>query len=431
MILKGNQRGHARNLAQHLLNVAENDHVEVYQLRDVAADDLQSAFLEIEATGYATPRGTAKSFYSLSVNPPADETADIADFERAIDMAEDRLGLHDQPRAIVFHEKYGRRHAHVVWSRIDTKDDMPVSIRISHDRQKLMELSHELFVRQGWDVPAGIARYDNASPQDIRHGEWMQFKRTGIHPDEHRGLVREAYDLSDTVDAFAHALEERGYILAQGNRGFVVLDGAGEVHSVMRLTKERKKAVEDKLGPSDQVQSVDDAQKSLDARRSAVIDQEWDRLQAERDHALEPYKRALDGLRAEQRAERIVQRQHHNQREEEEGLIRAQRLRSGLLGVWDRITFQHNKTVRRNAQEAEAAYKRDRSERQALIERQLQDRRALQDRMQIVLNEQMERQRQFRQEAAFYLRQDQRDAPRPGQGRHLPDFDGPELEPEL
>jgi hypothetical protein len=41
-------------------------------------------------------------------------------FEAAIDMAEQRLGLDGHPRAIVFHEKEGRRHAHAVWSRIDT-----------------------------------------------------------------------------------------------------------------------------------------------------------------------------------------------------------------------------------------------------------------------------------------------------------------------
>ncbi|SCX54398.1 hypothetical protein SAMN05720354_11439 [Nitrosospira sp. Nsp1] len=39
-------------------------------------------------------------------------------FEQAIERAEEKLGLNGQPRAIVFHEKNGRRHCHAVWSRI-------------------------------------------------------------------------------------------------------------------------------------------------------------------------------------------------------------------------------------------------------------------------------------------------------------------------
>jgi hypothetical protein len=49
------------------------------------------------------------------------EAASELDFELAADEVERVLGLEGQPRAIVFHEKEGRRHAHVVWSRIDAR----------------------------------------------------------------------------------------------------------------------------------------------------------------------------------------------------------------------------------------------------------------------------------------------------------------------
>lgn len=57
--------------------------------------------------------------FSLSLNPPGHETVSIDEFEAAIEATEVKLGLQGQPRAIVFHEKDGRRHARVVWSRID------------------------------------------------------------------------------------------------------------------------------------------------------------------------------------------------------------------------------------------------------------------------------------------------------------------------
>ena len=69
---------------------------------------------------YAISRATrCKQFlFSLSFNPPKHENVSTETFERAIERAEDTLGLNGQPRAIVFHEKNGRRHCHAVWSRI-------------------------------------------------------------------------------------------------------------------------------------------------------------------------------------------------------------------------------------------------------------------------------------------------------------------------
>ncbi|MEP1421064.1 MAG: hypothetical protein ABJK59_04770 [Erythrobacter sp.] len=122
MILVGNSRGGARNLADHLMK-DENDHVSVHELRGFAADDLHGAMNET----YAISRGTKceKFFFSLSLNPPPNERVETPVFDDAIARVEDRLGLTGQPRAIVLHEKDGRRHAHAVWSRIDA-ETMPL-----------------------------------------------------------------------------------------------------------------------------------------------------------------------------------------------------------------------------------------------------------------------------------------------------------------
>ena len=119
MILQGSQRGGARDLARHLLK-KENEHIEVYELRGFASHDLRSALDEL----HAISRGTrAKQFlFSLSLNPPPTANVSTDQFLSAINKVEDRLGLTDQPRAIVFHEKSDRRHCHVVWSRIDADE---------------------------------------------------------------------------------------------------------------------------------------------------------------------------------------------------------------------------------------------------------------------------------------------------------------------
>lgn len=112
MILKGSQRAGATPLAAHLLRVDENDHVEVHELRGFVANDLHGALKE----AYAVSKGTRcrQFLFSLSLNPPQTANVSEKDFRNAIRAVEQQLGLTGQPRAIVFHEKEGRRHAHCV-----------------------------------------------------------------------------------------------------------------------------------------------------------------------------------------------------------------------------------------------------------------------------------------------------------------------------
>ena len=163
MILKGSQRSGARQLAAHLLNSRDNEHVEVHELRGFCADDLQGAFQEIEATS----RGTRakQPLFSLSLNPPPRENVSVAAFEAAIEMAERKLGLQGQPRAIVFHEKEGRRHAHAVWSRIDAEHMKAVNL--PHFKRKLQDVARQLYREHGWTMPRGLVAGQQRDPLTI------------------------------------------------------------------------------------------------------------------------------------------------------------------------------------------------------------------------------------------------------------------------
>src|SRR4051812_18343118 len=119
MIPKGNQRGGGQQLATHLMNAFDNERIDLADMRGSVAQDLHGAFAEWSAQ--AKPTKCQKYLYSMSVNPDHRQ----ADFSRQdyldfVDRAEKKLGLAAQPRAVVFHEKNGREHCHVVWSRIDT-----------------------------------------------------------------------------------------------------------------------------------------------------------------------------------------------------------------------------------------------------------------------------------------------------------------------
>ena len=95
MILKGNQRAGAKQLAAHLLK-AENEHIEVHELRGFISEDLKEALNE----AYAVSRGTRcrQFLFSLSLNPPEQAKVSDRDFKRAIKEIEDKLGLAGQPR---------------------------------------------------------------------------------------------------------------------------------------------------------------------------------------------------------------------------------------------------------------------------------------------------------------------------------------------
>ena len=153
MIRKGYQRGNAAKLARHLMNVEDNEHVELHELRGFVSDEqLLDALLEAQAVAKGTR--CEQHLFSLSLNPPEGERVNVATFETSIDMSEQRLGLDGHPRAIPFHEKEGRRHAHAVWSRIDaetmTAKDLPFY------KRRLVEVSKELYLQNGWDMPKGI-----------------------------------------------------------------------------------------------------------------------------------------------------------------------------------------------------------------------------------------------------------------------------------
>lgn len=90
MILHGNQRGGARDLAIHLTK-PENERVEIHELRGFVSDTLEGAFQE----SYALSRATRckQHMYSLSINPPADADIESGHFVDAANRAEKQLGL--------------------------------------------------------------------------------------------------------------------------------------------------------------------------------------------------------------------------------------------------------------------------------------------------------------------------------------------------
>ncbi|MEM1050896.1 MAG: relaxase [Pseudomonadota bacterium] len=391
MILVGNSRGGARDLAQHLMK-EENDHVQVHELCGFISHDLDGAFQEAYAVSRATK---CKQFlFSLSLNPPADAQVSTEDFERAIDQSEKRLGLEGQPRAIVFHEKEGRRHAHAVWSRIDA--DTLTARQMSFHKMKLQEVSRELYREHGWRMPEGLADRSKSDPRNYTLTEWQHAKRVGKEAGQIKEAFQDAWAISDNRASFEHALKERGFWLAKGSRSaFVAIDYHGEIYSVPKQAKVKAKAVRDRLGDEDKLPSLAKAKETMAREMDAMISRLHDERYEKAAALKAEHNQRKQAMINKQRRERGEQDRLRIEREQRERSERQARFRKGLAGLWDRLRGERNRIAERNRLEAMQSQQRHKTERDVLIFRQLSERRALNERAKHLLNKVKEQQREL------------------------------------
>ncbi len=371
MILKGSQRGGSKQLATHLLKMHDNEHVEVHELRGFLSDDLHAALHEI----YAVSRGTrAKQFlFSLSLNPPGHEHVPVEAFEAAIEDAEKSLGLEGQPRAVVFHEKHGRRHAHVVWSRIDT--EQMKAINMPHFKLKLREVSRNLYLVNGWEMPRGLLNSHERDPRNFTRAEWEQAKRAKQDPKALKALFQECWARSDSTKAFAQSLQARGDTLAHGDRrGHVAVDFRGEVYAISKWVGVRTKEVRGKLGDADELPSTEQAKTMIASHMTDMLRNHVEKAEIAHQKQAATLAFQKSQIVESQRKERSVLETSHQKRWTKETNERASRLNKGFRGLWDRLTGRYEKQARENDCEALLAMRRDRQEKDNLIERHLDER---------------------------------------------------------
>lgn len=357
------------------LNSRDNDHVRVGELRGFSADDLHGAFKEAQAVASGTR--CKQYLFSLSLNPPAHADVGEEGFERAADAAERALGLEGQPRAIVYHEKEGRRHAHVVWSRIDA--GAMCAVNLAHFKNKLTALSRELYLEHGWTLPEGLRPQGIRNPLSFTLEEWQQAKRQNIDPREIKQVFREAWNRSDNGKAFGSALAEYGYFLARGDRrGHVAVDVDGNIDAIARWTGVKARDVVGKLGDPAALPPVGSVAKEVRAQLTDQLSGFIAKVKARHAGERAPLGARLDELRAVHRAQRERLAERQQSRWQQETAERAQRLRTGLAGLWDKLSGKAAAIKSRNELEAYEALKRDQQQRDRLILDQLRERRAFQ-----------------------------------------------------
>lgn len=247
MIIKGKSRTGPRQLGKYLSEQGTNEKIKVVEIHGTAAQNPRDAIFEMDA--YALGTKCEKPLYHGFINPEPPYFLTPEQLNEAVDALEEKLGLDGHARVVLVHEKFDRQgryrqHIHIVWSRIDL--DRMVAVSDSFNYRKHEEVSRDLERRFGHPrVQGAHAERDNSDRPDRTpsEAEKRQEERTGISAKELKAEVTETFRASDGPEAFKAALEEQGYILAQGDRrDFVIVDRAGGIHSLARRIEAIKAA---------------------------------------------------------------------------------------------------------------------------------------------------------------------------------------------
>jgi hypothetical protein len=235
-----------------------------------------------------------------------------------------REGLTGRDRAIVCHIKHDklgvpREHCHVVWSRIDAEKGK--AVQLAYDREKLMMVTKAFARDHGLELPKGYERgnkEERSKNRQLSLYEKRQQDVSGITKEERIRVVTEAWRRSDSARAFVSALEDLGYILATGNRPYVLVDIYGNMNALPKMIDDRQvrtndiRAFLEKDFPTESLPGVDEARSLARRHQQAVDDFEKAEKKNERFDIL---KRQQEERRRKLEAERADMRERHRQAE--------------------------------------------------------------------------------------------------------------------
>lgn len=375
MIINASQRANAGELARHLLNVLDNDHVEVHSINGFMADNLADALNESATLSKHTQ--CKKHLFSVSFNPPLNEDVKTKDFADAIARCAQKLGLEQQPHAIVFHEKHGRRHAHAVFCRINLESMK--AIHLPFFKNKMAELSKELYLEHNWALPQGHLDKSLRNPVNFSLQEFQQAKRMDVDPKLIKQALQSCWKRSNDRESFEKTIEKHGYYLAQGDRrGFVAVNHDGKVLSLTRWLGVKNKDLKKKLGAYQTLPDIDTAKakmnKSMVNRVKSFQRDIRQRYKAQKAPLLAAKQQMIAGhrLARDMLKDKLGKRQTYEMR------MRQARFSHGLKRVWSRVTGQYRRIERRNEIETFECHQRDQLETDNLILSQLDEQKDIQ-----------------------------------------------------
>ncbi|MBL8500591.1 MAG: hypothetical protein JNL77_08435 [Nitrosomonas sp.] len=231
-------------------------------------------------------------------------------------------------------------------------------------------------------IPDGLKQAHARDPLNFTLAEWQQAKRIGKDPKQIKAVFQECWLLNKTQNAFANALKEHGYVLAQGDRrSFVAVDYRGEVFAVSKWVGIKTKEVRERLGDETALPSVSEARiqiaKDITERLETISQEQKNVFEARRAELEEKRQILVHQHRFERKKLHDAQQVYWQHKQQEW----RNNFNTGFRGLFDRLTGKRHKIEERNGQDAWNVEMRQQQERDAPIFEQLETRRALQSRI--------------------------------------------------
>ena len=213
------------------------------------------------------------------------------------------------------------------------------------------------------------------NPTNFTLAQWQQAKRIGKDPRAIKTALQDAWAISDSKAAFIHALDERGFKLARGDRrGFLVVDHRLEYYSLSKWCGHSPSVLKTRLGNPKDLLSLEETQDtirgdmhSMLSRLQSGIEQRSDKVQAR----FEVRRKALI---KKQQAERKALKHGQDLQRIAANKTRQARFRVGVSGIWDRLRGEHRRIQTQNEHEAYAECLHNQQARDELVFRHLRER---------------------------------------------------------
>jgi hypothetical protein len=207
--------------AKHLANDKKNARAKLKEIHGLGATNLKDALFEMQEDARHTR--CKNFFYQANFNPCAHERLTEEQWERAFEIFEKHRGIPAvQARVVYEHEKEGRVHRHVIWSRIDLENMKAWPDRL--DAKVCHAASRETSEELGLERTISLFDKDREGPRPPRAPdsyEMFRGLRSGLDPRDIKAEVTGIFRESSNAADFAAGLRAHGYELVQGIAGII------------------------------------------------------------------------------------------------------------------------------------------------------------------------------------------------------------------
>ncbi|MCZ6828785.1 MAG: hypothetical protein O7F73_04235 [Gammaproteobacteria bacterium] len=257
-----------------------------------------------------------------------------------------------------------------------------VAKQLPHFKIRLNELSLALFYENGLEPPPGLVDKKKRDPNNYGWRIWLQAKRLKEDPRDLKEIIRTSLENSYSRGDLEKKLKDHGLYLAQGDkRNFLIVHHSGEPMAMTRYSGMKSKDIAGKIGEAKNLPTLAQVQTQIKDQQSQVVKKRLADLKERQSVEARPLLAEKKAMTQNHRDERSSLKDFQKERWQREALNRANRLRKGIMGLWDIVSGRRGKVSRRNKDEILANRQRDRMERQEVITRQLAERQELQQRI--------------------------------------------------